>query len=139
MGCFIVPATEAVVTTIATKVVNAKEEKCTVEHVHLEGTGAEAPVKISFSEKMKWLNNMLWGGSALLAFEHVWHGEVIASFPFLSAAANPADAAAMLREMATTGVAMSVLVTGIWIGMVAVSSVIEKKVAKTQDLTDGGV
>lgn len=139
MGCFIVPATEAVITTIATKAVKAKEEKCKVENVHLEGTGSETPAKVSFSEKMKWLNNMLWGGSALLAFEHVWHGEVIASFPFLSAAANPADAAAMLREMATTGVAMSVLVTGIWMGMVAFSSVIEKKAAKTQDLTDGGV
>lgn len=27
---------------------------------------------------MNWLNNMLWGGSALLAFEHVWHGSVVA-------------------------------------------------------------
>jgi len=34
-----------------------------------------------------WLTNMLWGGSLLLAFEHVWHGEETPWFPFLTAAA----------------------------------------------------
>ena len=33
--------------------------------------------KVTFSRKLKWLNTMLWGGAALLAFEHVWHGEVV--------------------------------------------------------------
>ena len=70
---------------------------------------------------------MLWGGSALLAFEHIWHGEVTPWFPFLTAAGNPGDAMAMLHEMATTGVAMAVLVTAVWAGMVAVSNVIEKR------------
>lgn len=70
---------------------------------------------------------MLWGGSALLAFEHIWHGEVTPWFPFLTAAGNPEDAMAMLHEMATTGVAMAVLVTAVWAGMVAVSNVIEKR------------
>lgn len=70
---------------------------------------------------------MLWGGSALLAFEHIWHGEVVPWFPFLTAAANPEDAMAMLHEMATTGVTMAVLVTAVWAGMVAVSNVIEKR------------
>ena len=70
---------------------------------------------------------MLWGGSALLAFEHIWHGEVTPWFPFLTAAGNPEDAMTMLHEMATTGVAMAVLVTAVWAGMVAVSNVIEKR------------
>ena len=34
---------------------------------------------------------------------------------------------AMLHEMATTGVAMAVLVTAVWAGMVAISNVIEKR------------
>ena len=85
--------------------------------------------KLPFSRKLKWLNTMLWGGSALLAFEHVWHGEVVPFFPFLTAAANPADAAEMLHEMGTTGVLMAVLVTAIWIGMVAISNIIEKRPA----------
>lgn len=76
---------------------------------------------------------MLWGGSALLAFEHLWHGEIVPYFPFLSGAANPQDAAQMLHEMSTTGVTMAVLVTGVWGIMVAVSRVLEKK---TEDKTE---
>lgn len=57
---------------------------------------------------------MLWGGSALLAFEHLWHGEVVPWFPFLTAAANPEDPAIMLHEMATVGVMMAVLTTAVW-------------------------
>ena len=73
---------------------------------------------------------MLWGGAALLAFEHVWHGEVVPWFPFLTAASNPADAAEMVHEMATVGVTMAVLVTVVWLGMLGVSALIEKRAQK---------
>ena len=113
MACFLVPVAEAVVTTIAEKVI-AKKERSSKE-------------KAPFSRKLKWLSNMLWGGSALLAFEHVWHGEVVPWFPFLTAASNPEDAAEMLHEMATVGVTMALLVTLVWLGMVAASRMIEKR------------
>ena len=87
MACFLVPTAEAIVTGVVSKVEKKKE-------VAVEG-------KIPFSRKLKWLKNMLWGGAALLAYEHVWHGEVVPWFPFLTAAANPEDAAVMLHEMAT--------------------------------------
>ena len=74
---------------------------------------------------------MLWGGAILLAFEHIWHGEVVPFFPFLTAASNSSDAAEMLHEMATTGVMMAVLVTIVWIGMVIVSAIIEKTTIDT--------
>lgn len=74
-----------------------------------------------------WLNKLLWGGSALLAFEHIWHGEITPVFPFLTAATDAASRAAMLHEMATSGVAMSVLVTAVWGCMVAVVSRIHQK------------
>ena len=132
MACFVVPAAEAVITTVASKIIKSKEssEKTEVmnEKVHLDGKKT-----IPFSKKMGWLNNMLWGGSALLAFEHLWHGEIVPYFPFLSGAANPQDAAQMLHEMSTTGVTMAVLVTGVWGIMVAVSRVLEKK---TEDKTE---
>ena len=70
---------------------------------------------------------MLFGGSALLAFEHVWHGEVTPFFPFLTAAADAAERAEMLREMATSGVAMALLVTAVWGCMCAVVSRIQKR------------
>ena len=70
---------------------------------------------------------MLWGGSGLLAFEHLWHGEIQPFFPFLSAASNPADTVEMLKEMSTVGVAMAVAVTAIWGVMTIVSNAIEKR------------
>lgn len=127
MACFLVPAAEAVVTTIAAKVMKNKETQLETVHVQLDGEELEAAQKIPFSHKLGWLNKLLWGGSALLAFEHVWHGEVVPWFPFLTAAGNPADAAEMLHEMGTAGVTMAVLVTAAWAGMVAVSTVIEKR------------
>ncbi|MCR4840037.1 MAG: hypothetical protein K5848_00690 [Lachnospiraceae bacterium] len=123
MACFIVPAAEAVITTVATKVVESGEKKAdsVKEEKH------EAVQKVPFSRKLKWLNNMLWGGSALLAFEHVWHGEVVPYFPFLTAAGNPNDLVEMLQEMSTTGVTMAALTTLVWAGMVAAASAIEKR------------
>jgi len=119
MACFLVPASEAVITTIAQKVIRSKENKNDTDIVK------DVP-KVHFSEKLGWLNKMLWGGSALLAFEHLWHGEVIPAFPFLTAVQN-GETADMLAEMGTAGVGMAVLVTLIWSGMLVASSVIEKR------------
>lgn len=111
MACFLVPTTEAIVTTVIKKVADKK--------------GSDN----IFIRKMGWLNNMLWGGSALLAFEHVWHGEVTPWFPFLTASADPADAAEMIHEMSTSGVAMAILVTLAWVVMVLVANAVSKKKA----------
>lgn len=127
MACFLVPAAEAIVAEVVTKVVKAKE----VDHIHLEDAPKveiEETKKIPFSRKLRWLTNLLWGGAVLLGFEHVWHGEVTPWFPFLTAANNPADTADMIHEMSTAGVSMSVLVTAVWVGMVLVTSFMEKKV-----------
>lgn len=115
MACFLVPTGEAIVTTVIKAVADKK--------------GIESP----FIKHMNWLNNMLWGGSALLAFEHVWHGEVTPWFPFLTNAATPEQASEMLREMATSGVAMAVLVTLAWIAMVSISITISKKSIKAEN------
>ena len=136
MACFLVPAAEAVVTTIAAKVIKTKEEHPETVQANFERKEMEVAEKLPFSQKLKWLNNLLWGGSALLAFEHVWHGEVVPWFPFLTAASNPADAANMLYEMSTVGVSMAALVTAVWCGMVAVSSVMESRATKVQTVKD---
>ncbi len=114
MACFLVPAAEAVVTTIISKAIDKKDQSVDTSR---------------FTHKIKWLNNMLWGGSALLAFEHLWHGEIVPWFPFLTAAGNPEDMAEVLHEMSTVGVTMAVLVTAVWLGMVIVTNMIEKKAA----------
>lgn len=115
MACFIVPAAEAVVTAVASKAVKSNEVES---------------VKIPFSTKLGWLTKLLSGGAVLLAFEHVWHGEVTPWFPFLTAAANSADAAEMIHEMATTGVGMALAVTLAWSGMLLVAHKIEKETQK---------
>ena len=130
MACFLVPTGEAIVTTVLTKAFKSKEKADMTpssEEVH-----EAVSDKIPFSKKLSWLNNMLWGGSALLAFEHVWHGEVVAWFPFLTAMESPDEASAMLHEMSTVGVSMAVLVTAVWGVMVLASDVIMKK----QELED---
>ena len=122
MACLIVPAAEAIVTTAVTKIIEKKENS------------SEAEVtfdKERFSTKLKRLNNLLWGGSALLAVEHFWHGEIQPFFPFLTAAANPEDAAEMLHEMSTVGVSMAVVVTLVWaVGTFVTSKITSKEANK---------
>ena len=130
MACFLVPATEAIVTTVVTKVLEKREKEQGVVRVKLEGETPVEASKLPFSAKLKWLNRMLWGGSALLAFEHVWHGEVVPWFPFLTAAADRSSASEMLHEMATAGVSMAVLVTAVWLVMLGVSKLIENRAEK---------
>ena len=131
MACFIVPTVEAIVVTVVKKVVEKKEKQPEEVDIVVDGV-AEKAYKTPFSRKLKWLTNLLWGGSALLAFEHVWHGEVVPWFPFLTAAADPADAAEMLHEMATVGVSMAALVTLAWLAMLGVSAIIEKRALKAE-------
>ena len=117
MACFLVPTAEA----IATKIVEKSVEK----HSDIDETKEE--LHVPFSRKLHWLSNMLFGGSALLAFEHVWHGEVVPWFPFLTAAGNSAEFHEMLHEMSTVGVSMAAMVTAVWGVLVAVTSSMEKK------------
>ncbi len=126
MACFIVPATEAVVTTVATKIIEKKEEKKYGQKA--DHTEIDTELKVErFSSKLKKLNYLLWGGSGLLAFEHLWHGEIQPFFPFLTAANDPEETAAMLHEMSTVGVTMAVLVTAVWGVMIFATSGISKK------------
>jgi hypothetical protein len=115
MACFLVPVGEAIVTTVVQKVIERKEKKSGV--VKTRGTG------LTWSKRLGWLNKMLWGGSLLLALEHVWHGEIIATPPFLTAMQNPEDTATMLHEIATFGTAMAVTITVIWGIMILVAEI----------------
>ncbi|WP_022931989.1 hypothetical protein [Treponema bryantii] len=138
MACFTVPAAEAIITTVAERIIKSKEKKMALSGaVNTKADENETP-KISLSTKIGWLNKMLWGGSALLAFEHVWHGEVVPFFPFLTAVKD-GEASEMLHEMATAGVCMALLVTAAWGIMVGVVSMIEKKAKnnKSEKLAGG--
>ncbi len=134
MGCFTVPAAEAIITTVAERIIKSKEKKMALSGAVNTKPESEDSEKITLSTKIGWLNKMLWGGSALLAFEHVWHGEVVPFFPFLTAVKD-GNAMEMLHEMATAGVSMALLVTAVWGIMVGVVSMMEKKYKKTDSPT----
>ena len=122
MACFLVSAAEAVVVKAVEKTVEKKEEAAEA--------AAEREVRIPWSRKLKWLSHMLWGGVILLAFEHVWHGEVVAWPPFLTAMSDPGSTAEMLHEMATVGVCMALLITAVWFGVCKVSDVLVRRAAE---------
>jgi hypothetical protein len=113
MACFLVPAGEAIVTTVVQKVVEKREKKAGVE-----GTQRASG---KWSQRLGWLNGLLWGGSAMLAVEHLWHGEIVPWPPFLTAMETPGEVGPMLHELATYGVAMAVTVTAVWGIMVVVA------------------
>ena len=132
MACFIVSAAEAVVVTAVKK---AEEKK---EILTAQENGDNTAVKrIPLSRKLTWLSNMLWGGVVLLAFEHIWHGEVVPYFPFLTAMYDPSDTAEMLHEMATVGVGMAVLITFVWVVMCVAADALVKRSDRTAEDTIG--
>ncbi|MCD8047284.1 MAG: hypothetical protein LUD80_01670 [Clostridiales bacterium] len=128
MACFLVPTTEAAVITVATHVINNHEKKAAARpraerRLEERHNGPAIP----WSRKLSWLSEMLWGGSLLLAFEHLWHGEIVPWFPFLTAASDPASTAEMLQEMGSVGVLMALIVTGVWGTMVVAAESIAKR------------
>lgn len=110
MACFTVP----LATAIAASAVKAA----------LPATAKKNP----FVAKLGWLGKMMFGGSFLLAIEHVYHGEIIFTPPFLTAVRD-GETAGMLHEMATRGVAMAVLLLVVWAAAVAVSTMAERAAA----------
>ena len=111
MACFSAPLAAAVVT----EVVRRSAAK-----------SPEQPGTISWATKLGWLEKLFFGGCALLAFEHVWHGEIIFQFPFLTGVRD-GNTAEVLKEIATVGGAMTALIFAIWIGMLVVSAAIVRR------------
>lgn len=113
MACFLAPAGVAVVTTVVQKVVEKREKTAT--------GGRTEKTKGKWTQRLRWLNTMLWGGTILLVLEHVWHGELVPWPPFLTAMQTPGAVGPMLREIATYGATMAGVVMVAWAVMVAVA------------------
>ena len=104
MACFTVPLAEAVIVTAVRKTVLKKSAVNAVHSAKID----------SINERVGRLEKMLYGGSFLLAIEHLWHGEISFLPPFLTALNSPAEISVMLQELASVGVGMALLVTGVW-------------------------
>ena len=116
MACFTAPLAEALVVSAAKSAARGKT----------------ATARNPFVRRLGWLQKMLIGGSFLLAIEHVWHGEITWRYPFLTAVAD-GDTAGMLREIATVGVAMALLITAVWAAMVLVSEAAARRRSAAQE------
>jgi hypothetical protein len=77
---------------------------------------------------INWLNAMLWGGTVMLAIEHIAHQEIVPYPPFLTAMQNPADIPVMLHEMATIGGAMTICILAVWAIMIAITTKVSAKI-----------
>ena len=112
MACFTAPLAAAIAAGVVRHTVKGKE------------SGNSETV--SWATKLGWLEKLSFGGCALLAFEHIWHGEIIFQFPFLTGVRD-GSTAEVLKEIATVGGAMTALILAVWIGMLIVSSAIVKR------------
>lgn len=144
MACFLVPMGEAIVTTGVQKVVEKSEKKNGGEKAVEKRQKKDSREKIekgglSWSRRLSWLNKLLWGGTILLAFEHLWHGEIVPWPPFLTAMENPADVGPMLHEMATIGTAMAITCTVIWGIIILVAELKSKAVPEAGASPEAGV
>jgi len=120
MACFVVPGGEAVVTTVIQKIIEKREKS----------GKAKSGAALTWGRRLGWLNKMLWGGTILLAFEHLWHGEISFVPPFLTAMKTPDEIPVMLHEMATFGGAMAVTITVVWGIMILVAELKAKAAPK---------
>ncbi len=101
MACFIAAVAEgAVVYTL----------KRHLEH-KAAAAGRAAPPLV---KKLSVLLTLLLGGSFLLLIEHVWHGEIVPFYPFLTAMESPEQTRVMLHEIMTVGLSMDLLLTLVW-------------------------
>jgi hypothetical protein len=125
MACFVVPGGEAVVATVIQKIIEKQERKA-------------GKTGLTWSRRLSWLNKMLWGGAILLAFEHLWHGEISFVPPFLTAMKTPDEIPVMLHEMATFGTAMAVTITVVWGIMIMVADIKARRTLKAE-LAAGGM
>jgi len=127
MACFLVSATAAIGVGIAKYAVKHHEKKFALET--REPSEYKFGSEVKWSKKLSCLEMTLWGGSFLLAIEHILHGEVVPYPPFLTAAGEGADAVnEMLMEMGTVGLTMLGILVAAWaVGVVIVDALKYRK------------
>ena len=134
MACFTIPLAEAVVLTVAKKIVFKHNADLVLNEAQTAKNRKISVVK----EKLGILEKMLYGGSFLLAVEHLYHGEISLVPPFFTAMKNPAEIPGMLREMATVGVGMALLTTAFWAAGMGIAAFVKNHKKKSSVLALSG-
>ena len=121
MACFTVALAEAVVLTAVKKIAFRRNADSVINEAEMAKNQKIAALK----EKLGILEKKLYGGSFLLAVEHLYHGEISFVPPFLTAMKNPSEIPEMLREMATVGVGMALLTTAVWAAGIGIAALVK--------------
>ena len=93
MACFVVPAAVGMVTTLLGK-------------------------RFPKQWHIGWLNTMIFGAVVAFGVEHYINREIVPWPPFLTAMSSPAATAAMVTEMVTVGIPMTLALVFAWVAMV---------------------
>ena len=120
MACFVVTTAAAIGVGVARHIVKHNEKK---------NPEFASKDRLVTSKELGALELTMFGGSFLLAGEHVLHDEVIFTFPFLTAVRD-GDTLEMLQEMGTIGVGMLAILVAAWFGGVMLVRYLKKKKAK---------
>ena len=102
MACFLAPTAVAIAVSIIRRLFKGFAERTRLDILEL----------------------MLWGGALVLAFEHLWHGEVVPWPPFLTAMKSPEEWAIAINEIAVVGTSMNAAVLATWGGMLVINNVL---------------
>ena len=124
MACFLVTTAAAVGVGVARHIVKHSEKK---------NPELASKDRLVTSKELGALELTMFGGSFLLAGEHVLHDEVIFTFPFLTAVRD-GDTLEMLQEMGTIGVGMLAILVAAWFGGVLLARYLKKRKSKAAAL-----
>lgn len=107
MGCFVVTLVTGIATSATRRIVKSNEKKNEINE--------ERFTSKKWSERLKYLELSLYGGSFVLMGEHVFHGELSPFPPFLTAMKDASETVVMLKEMATVGTSMALAIIFVWL------------------------
>lgn len=114
MSCFLVPLTQALVT--------SAYRKNNATAIHSDKASA-------LKRNVPALEKMLWGGSVMLIVDHIINGELTWRFPFFTALND--GWSIFLHEILAVGVPMSLALTAVW----AIYAVLKEKRKKTTSIS----
>ena len=99
MSCFLVPMMQALAT--------SAYRRHNISSIENPGSGV-------FKHNVPTLEKMLWGGTLMLVADHILSGELTWRFPFFTALNQTDGIYAILEEMLTVGLPLSLTITAAW-------------------------
>ena len=132
MACFVAPAAVAVVTTVTRKIVQRRETDSSAPQAQT----SKVKQCGKWTQRLGWLNTMLWGGTVMLVLDHILSGELTARPPFLTALGEAGQASVVINEILVVGGAMTGAVFVVWGIMIAAAELRTRAKVKAKPAQD---